>query len=239
MSLLWLIRHGQAGARDDYDRLSELGREQAALLGAHLGAEGVRFHRVVTGALRRQRETAQLAIEAMRKAGAACPDPEVDARWNEFDLDAVYAGLAPRLALDDAAFGAHYARLRESIANGEPHLHRQWTPADTAIVRAWIEGRYAYEGESWLEFNRRVLAAGDELLASMDGDVNVAVFTSATPAGITLRRTAPLEPLHVLRLAGAALNTSMTLLDFREGAPHLFCFNTTPHLPRRALRTFR
>ena len=45
MSVLYLIRHGQAGTREHYDTLSELGRAQARLLGEHLAAQGVRFDR--------------------------------------------------------------------------------------------------------------------------------------------------------------------------------------------------
>ena len=38
MSLIYLIRHAQAGSRDNYDVLSELGHEQARLLGESAGS---------------------------------------------------------------------------------------------------------------------------------------------------------------------------------------------------------
>ena len=76
-----LIRHGQAntGARSeaDYDRLSDLGRQQALWLGEHLHATGG-FDRVVSGTLSRQEETAALVNLDSRPHRR-------DARLNEFD----------------------------------------------------------------------------------------------------------------------------------------------------------
>jgi len=35
LSTVYLVRHGQAGTREAYDSLSELGQRQARLLGEH------------------------------------------------------------------------------------------------------------------------------------------------------------------------------------------------------------
>lgn len=78
---LLLIRHGQAsfGARD-YDQLSDHGRHQAAVLGLALAERQVKPARLVTGSLRRQRDTLDLTARA---AGWELAH-EVDPRWNEF-----------------------------------------------------------------------------------------------------------------------------------------------------------
>ncbi len=60
MSVLYLIRHGQAGTRENYDSLSELGRRQARLLGEHL--RGIEFAAAYSGSLARQRATAAEAL---------------------------------------------------------------------------------------------------------------------------------------------------------------------------------
>jgi broad specificity phosphatase PhoE len=57
--LLTLIRHGQAGSRLAYDDLSEIGQEQARVLGQWFAAHSVRFDAIVTGGLNRQRMTAR------------------------------------------------------------------------------------------------------------------------------------------------------------------------------------
>jgi phosphohistidine phosphatase SixA len=63
MGELVLIRHGQANsaANDEagYDRLSELGHQQARWLGDWLRAHEAPFDRVLMGSLRRHRETAE------------------------------------------------------------------------------------------------------------------------------------------------------------------------------------
>jgi len=53
MGIIYVVRHGRASfSADDYDPLSELGAEQARLLGATLAARGVRPDHVVCGGLR-------------------------------------------------------------------------------------------------------------------------------------------------------------------------------------------
>jgi phosphohistidine phosphatase SixA len=63
MGELVLIRHGQANSaandEDGYDRLSDLGHQQARWLGDWLRAHEAPFDRVLMGSLRRHRETAE------------------------------------------------------------------------------------------------------------------------------------------------------------------------------------
>lgn len=243
MNPLYLIRHGQAGTRDEYDRLSELGQTQARALGVWLAGEGVRFDDVWTGGLRRQRDTAALVLDAMAEAGSRQPEPRpqprVDPRWNEFDLDAVYAALGPRMAAADPAFGARFEALQQAISSGDAKIHRTWTSTDTAVVRAWITGRYPFEGESWIEFVARVQSAARERLAEVDLGRRVAVFTSATPVAITLGLALPIMAGDMMQLAGASINSNVTILNVNEGRPQLFAFNWAAHLKKPEHRTFR
>ncbi|MGD0579077.1 MAG: histidine phosphatase family protein [Bryobacteraceae bacterium] len=239
MSLLYLIRHGQAGTRDRYDCLSDLGLRQSRLLGAHLAREGVRFDSVWTGTLARQTQTAEAVLGALAEAGSPQPEPLVDARWNEFDLDGIYAAIAPQLAAHDPAFRRYYDSLQQALAAGQGEIHRRWTPADSAVVNAWIHGRYRFTGESWDGFVERVRAAGEAPLAAAAAGRQVAVFTSATPVSITLGRVLPLEASHIMQLTGAALNSNVTILHVNGERPSLFSFNSVPHLDRAELRTNR
>jgi len=92
MPIVTLIRHGQAGMRDNYDVLSETGVRQARLLGDWLKARSAGFDAVISGGLARQRQTAALAFDG------AVADIQVNPGWNEFDLDAVFEAYVPRLA---------------------------------------------------------------------------------------------------------------------------------------------
>ena len=93
MPVVHLVRHGQASVgAADYDQLSELGRAQSVVVGATLAARGLRSPVVVAGTLRRQRDTAALALPGVPVT--------VDGRWDEYDHHALltrYVGAeAPR-----------------------------------------------------------------------------------------------------------------------------------------------
>ena len=74
-----LVRHGQANSHatteEDYDRLSELGHTQAKWLGDWMRAHDYAFDHIVSGTLRRHRQTV---------AGMGYQADE-DARLNELD----------------------------------------------------------------------------------------------------------------------------------------------------------
>ncbi|GJF30979.1 fructose 2,6-bisphosphatase [Kitasatospora sp. NE20-6] len=91
MPTVHLLRHGQASAHAaDYDVLSDLGREQARLLGGELHRRQGRVTAISTGTLVRQRDTAAIAAAA---AGLALPAVK-DRRWNEYDHLALLDGVA-------------------------------------------------------------------------------------------------------------------------------------------------
>ena len=232
MALIYFFRHGQAGTRNDYDRLSDLGREQARRLGEWISGEGLTFDRILCGGLKRQKETAEIALGSLVNA-------EVDTRWSEFDLDAVYSGIAPLMAAEDAGFKTHWEELERTIASGDADIHRRWTRLDSAVVEAWIRGRYKIQAESWKDFVARVLAAGEAFQHTAE-DAKIAIFTSATPTSIWVSEVlGSLGPERVMRFAGASLNTAMSVLHRRNGDLNLFTFNAVPHLGEPRLRTFR
>lgn len=238
MSTLYLFRHGQAGTRDHYDKLSETGQLQSQLLGEYLAADSVRIDFFYTGELRRQQETARQIVEAYRRAGVDVPEPTVDPHWNEFDLDGVYQGIAPQMARDDETFRAHYEELQREAALAGSAVHRRWTASDIAVVRAWIEGRYSYDGESWNDFTTRVRNARRNILRH-DENATIAVSTSATPIGIWTGLAMDLHPRYIMRTAGVLHNSSYNVFRLRDGEISLFSLNNIPHLKEPALRTFR
>jgi broad specificity phosphatase PhoE len=238
LSSLYLIRHGQAGLRHDYDTLSDLGRTQARLLGEYLAAQKVQFSSVYSGALTRQRETAREALGAFSQAGIRTPEIQVDTRWNEFDLDAVYRAIAPRLREDDPEFREEHEKLLQVLAQENSPAHRSWTLSDTLVVRAWVEGRYEVPGESWQAFRERVASAAEAMNGFPQGE-SVAVFSSATPIAVWVGMALALEGRHMMRLAGVTYNAALTTMRVRAGDLALFSFNGTPHLPESRLRTFR
>jgi broad specificity phosphatase PhoE len=229
MSELYLIRHGQAGSRADYDRLSETGRVQARLLGAYFRAQGTRFTAAFCGGMRRQRETAQTVLAELPDA----PPLEVDERWNEFSLEGLWEHLAPRLMEEDAGFARQYA----SEHAGNPEVERTITSCDITLIRAWVRGASHPEVESWRDFRARVEAARDGLTTLPAGST-IAVFTSATPTGIWCGNAFGLPPRDMLRIAAVLYNSSFSTLRLRPHDLTLQSLNQTPHLDP-ALRTYR
>lgn len=235
MRELYLIRHGQAGNRLRYDDLSKLGREQARRLGAFLARRNVSFSRVICGALERQRATCEAFAEAY---GTSIPEREVDPAWNEFDLETVFREIAPQLSRDDASFAAAYAELQQQMLDEDHAVHRTWGPCDMAVFRAWISGACSFSGESWGTFEARIEAAVAALPKPGDAGA-IAVFTSATPIGITLGLRYGLDMRNRLRLASAVYNTAVTVLRSFDGDLSLWTFNDVAHLEDPALVTSR
>jgi broad specificity phosphatase PhoE len=238
--LLTLIRHGQAGSRVVYDDLSEIGRAQARALGEWFGDWGTRFDAIVTGSLNRQRLTARLILDGMEERGIASPPVTVDPRWDEFNLDEVYACIAPLLSVEDEQFRTEYEQLQQDIADPVSSAHRVWRNCDVTVVRAWIEGRFEFAGESFPALCARVR----EALLAVPAGSRIAVVTSATPIAICAGTALDLAPRHTMRLA-AGFNSSFTEIDIRGtsgksgGDPRLVSFNNVPHLRDERLRTLR
>ncbi len=242
MSRVYLVRHGQAGTRKDYDALSNLGRRQARLLGEYFVAEGMHFAAAYSGTLTRQELTAVEVKAAYVDAGVPFPEIVPDCGWNEFDLTHVYRSLAPLMCAEDVEFRREYeamaAQARAAAEQPDAEVNRRWMPCDTKIVEAWIAGRHSYDGESWPEFQERVAVCRARLVHA-DRDANVVVFTSATPIGIWTAMAMGVCDERAMRLAGVLHNTSCTVIRLRGDELRLHSFNTIAHLGKAELRTYR
>ena len=241
MSNVYFIRHGQAGTRDSYDSLSDLGQRQARLLGEYLVAQGIEFASAVAGGLLRQQQTAAGVSAAYAAAGLAFPELSVDAGWDEFDFHHVYREIAPLMCEDDEEFRReHEEMVTEARASADDHaadVHRRWRASDTKVMDAWVGGRYPYAGESWERFVARVAACRLDGVAQPQE--NIAVFTSAVPTAIWTGRALEIPDRHVRRLAAVLLNTAYTVIHLRGDETLLLTFNAVPHLDSTELRTRR
>ena len=242
MTRLYLIRHGQAGTRDNYDALSALGRQQSRLLGEYFAAQKIDFTHAICGGNARQQQTAEEVRAAYQQAGLNFPALTIDEGWKEFDLDDIYHELAPRLSADDPDFQKEFEALRQEVraSRGSPaaEIHRRWTPTDGKVVEAWIRQRYPYSGESWQDFRQRI-AARRVAIPNGQPRANIAIFTSATPTAIWTGLALNLDETHIFNLAGVLQNASFTTLREKSGQLRLFSFNETPHLLSPELRTHR
>ena len=206
MPLVLLVRHGQASfGGDDYDRLSDLGRQQAEMTGRWLRDRGLRRPVAVHGTLRRQRDTALLALSA---AGHEVV-PRVDPRWNEYD----HIGLVRRYA---------------STQDGEEQRSsREFQVVLDAALTAWVE--HGDQG-GWSAFTTGVAAATEELVADLEPGQDAVVFTSAGVIAAACAGLLGTGAAGVVALNRVAVNGAVTKLAAGRTGLALLSFNEHSHL---------
>ncbi len=229
MSAIYLIRHAQAGTRDNYDQLSDLGREQVNRLEEYFAREEIKPAAVYSGRPRRQQETSKCV------GGVT----EIDEAWNEFYLSSLYQAFSARLAKDLDGFAEDHEEMARALAL-DPHTTRGAVGrCDQSVIRAWIENRYPdYDEQTWPGFKNRVVEGLNRLRGFGAGE-RILVFTSATPIAIAAGLALGLTDERILSLMSVLYNTGITTIRLNDGQTSLFTFNGVPHLSDPSMRTFR
>lgn len=208
MGQILLVRHGQASwDADDYDVLSELGWEQGRLLGRSFAARGIVPDRVVTGSMRRHRETAQACAEA-----AGWPESvpiRVDPGWDEYDHVALLAKVPP----------PHPGELTK-------REFQQWIETG---LRRWSGEQYDDYDESFPQFGAR---ASDSMQRLTESGTTV-IFSSGGPISWTAAALLADGPARVdlwFRLNVVCANTGVTRIVSGRRGTTLVSFNEHTHL---------
>jgi broad specificity phosphatase PhoE len=209
MADIWLIRHGQAGeVMGDYDKLSERGKAQARLAGErwrHLAPPAL----VVSGAMRRHRETAACFGETW----GDLPVPTIDPAWNEFDHQVVVrAALA--------------AGMQPDTTQGRAGFFRFFLDA----MGRWSDGAHDVDyPESYAAFCARVNGGLDRVAAGLEPGQSALVFTSGGAISAVCRHLLELSPRRAFRINLALVNTGFTRLRVGAGVTSLATLNAHPH----------
>ena len=224
MGSIYLIRHGQASlGDDDYDRLSAIGQHQSRVVGAHLAHTGLRLQRCLAGSLRRQQDTAALALAEMQRLGCPTPPLETDPAFDELDMAALIQALLPALLTEepDAA-----SILRNAVADPEA-----FERVVGLILTRWHRSEQAVNGvDSWQTFADRVSGALQALVEHAAQGHDIAVFTSAGPIVSQVHRLTGLPVDRAWDLAWQVVNTSITHISVTSSRPALRTFNGFAHL---------
>ncbi|MCY7365582.1 MAG: histidine phosphatase family protein [Frankiaceae bacterium] len=215
MPAVLLVRHGQASfGADDYDVLSEVGREQSAHVGAELARRRLRSPVAGWGSLRRQRDTAQIAVHAAGLAVNVVLDP----RWNEYDhLDLLKRYVPPDSAHDGTSKGLQ-ALLDLALA-------------------AWVEDDHG----DWAAFAGGARAALDELAAGLPSGRDAVVFTSGGVIAAVCGGLLGLGADGVVALNRVTANGAITKVVVGSRGASLISFNDHAHFEgdARRLLTYR
>ena len=90
MTDIYLVRHGQASfGKANYDKLSELGGQQAIWLGDYFKHRNVEFDAVFSGDMVRHHETKEGIASGIATEDYTLPEVTVNSALNEFNFQAV------------------------------------------------------------------------------------------------------------------------------------------------------
>src|SRR5699024_1874536 len=208
MSVLYLVRHGQASfGTDDYDRLSDLGKEQSRTTGRFLASQGIEPDRIVHGEMLRQRQTAEGLLEGM----GLSMDAHVDSGRNE------HAAWEPTRALD----GVH-ARAKHDSKSCQGELERG------AARCASGEHDEDYR-ETYKQFTSRVERALDDAVAAMGSGQSTIVVSSAGAIAWTAARLIGGGFDQWMAFNRVTINTGITKITTGQSGTSLISFNDHGH----------
>lgn len=210
MGQIYLVRHGQASfGSANYDQLSELGLEQARLLGKWFAESRQQFHRVVTGDLKRHRQTADACIGSLSQSGLAAADWHIDAGFNEYDHHEVLVRHHP--AFEDPQ------EVKRFLA-ASPNAKAAFQEIFEVAMARWMSGRHdADYRESWPAFQARCVGALQRLLDGADKSQSIIVFTSGGTIATLCQHVLGLSDRQVTDLNWTLVNCAVTKLLYRSG----------------------
>jgi broad specificity phosphatase PhoE len=234
MSAIYMIRHGQASFADDhYDALSELGRIQSTILGDYLDHLELTFDAAYSGSLERQRHTARIAMERMRRPSSIL-DPCTDPGFNEYDAEGVLASQLPDMLKKDPTLARDVDRMNE---------RRSFQRVFERAMMRWISGRYDMTGtETWAAFTARVREAVKRVMIENGRQKRIVLFTSGGVISATMQMALGLADDMALQLGWQLRNTSISIFKYNDERIFLNAFNVIHHLECRKephLMTYR
>lgn len=237
MSMLYLIRHGQASfGQKNYDRLSPTGIAQAGILGEHLCGIRVTPDAVYSGRMSRQLDTAREVRACYEKRGVVLPEPVVLEGLDEFDSTAVIMSQIHDMQREDPALEEHLFRMYQDKESFKKVF-------EGAMLR-WVSGTMDRPGtETWKEFTARVTGALSRIMEEQGKGRTVFVFTSGGPIAASLQHVLSLSPEKAIRHNWQIVNTSYTKYMYNAGRITMAGFNCITHLEmdqdRSRLITYR
>ncbi len=222
MGQIFLVRHGQASfGKANYDQLSELGFEQARLLGQWYANTRQPFSKVINGGMLRHRQTADACMEVLPKKLLIETEWITDADFAEFDHQEVLLRHCPEFA-DAVAFKALLASQVDPPRALE-HVFR-------AAMQRWMscahDGDYA---ETWPDFRRRCARALERLDTDSSQQTTI-VFTSGGVIAALIQHLLGLQDFQVMELNWTLANCAVTKLLHRPGQFTLSYLNNYAHL---------
>jgi len=212
MTEIYLVRHGQASfGKANYDKLSELGIQQAKWLGEYFSHREVTFDDVYMGEMVRHDETTQGIADGL----GDLPVPKIHSELNEFNFQAVakaYLDANPNDAVPEGAPPAEFYRLLRKA------------------MLAWASDALPHEllDESWTDFEQRAFNMLQHLQQS--DKKRVLVVSSGGAISMMLKHIIGYSAPMVINMNLQIRNASFSQCFANKRGVHLNNFNSVPHL---------
>jgi broad specificity phosphatase PhoE len=215
MATIYLIRHGQASfGAEDYDKLSEMGCRQAAVVGEYFRDRGVQFDAVYSGDLSRQRETARLAIASQPKA----VHHHIDPRFNEIQNDAQLKYLVPEVVKINPTI---QALVEKGLSSS-----KDYQKVIDAVFNYWVSPACKDPRiQSWAEFSDGARHAIADVIQDQGGGKTVGIFTSGGTLATIVAQVLGLGGEQTYQFYEPILNCSVTQLFYSRSKISLSYFN--------------
>jgi len=236
MSLLFLVRHGQASFdRDDYDQLSARGVEQARRVGAHWAELNLIFDHVYAGPRRRHRQTLDAVAAVYRERGVRWPEPVELPELDEHCGQDVFTRSLPDLMQRDPII----REMKEKLRKDSDTAQRDYLRLFQKVTQMWVRRELSLPDlEEWHDFRGRVQRGLAKMTEAAGSKKKVAAFTSGGPVAAAMGLALNLDDEKTLELMWLVHNASYTEFLFSRRRFSLMTFNAVPHLTIPQLLTF-
>lgn len=225
MADLFLIRHGQASfGQDNYDALSDLGKQQAVALGRSL-ANVIEPTQLICGTLNRQQQTLECLMqgyEEVNGAGLTLP-VQIKPEFNELDHTDI-------LKVYDQRFADPEYMRREILT--QPEANKVFHKIYTQAIFNWFEDNGNDYVETFDNFYQRVNGALEELVANAKSKERIVVVSSAGSISMCLQNVLGVSAKKAFELNEVMANTAVNRFVFNgSGKINLSYYNNFQHLP--------
>lgn len=211
MPKIILIRHAQASlAKTNYDQLSPLGFQQAALLGQYIERNAWQPGTIITGSLHRHRQTADALIKQLSQPMVLEENPD----WNEFDFQNLirgYLAMHPEKTPQTGDIKAFFSILKSSML--------AWSRQELSLPT---------EMETWNDFSERIQRGLDHCSA-LDDDKPCLIITSGGAIAMLLKHILETNAQKMIDLNFQIRNTSFTEVIVKSNNALLVAFNQINH----------
>lgn len=231
MSRIVFIRHAQASyMADDYDQLSDLGKQQSEALGRFIDREQITFDKIYIGPLKRHYQTLEhcskmapssMPVESTILEGLKEHNGPEALKIKYHELDDLYNQVA---------------EWKQQIADEPAEKKRYSLRIFRLFMKEWMAGNIIVDHPSVVPFTQWLLEVKHSLghiLSEVEPGDTVGVITSGGTKGAIIAHALGIEDgRKIANLNDSIRNTAMSHFNYSNLGFNVLSFNEIPHLSR-------